>query len=269
MEDAIVHFLQAGRPEAAADVVEAHEQAALEQERWRKLERWVGMLGPDLADTRPRLVMIHAWLADARHDFAGVIRLCDRAESLLDQSEQPLEDDRALRGVIAAMRAEVSFYVHGRGDEALLHARRALELLPPDYHLARATASWYEGGGLHLLGRNDEAFEVFRRASFGDYGKAVHPRAMVGLCLMGFMTGDVDYADQSARLMLNEVIARELEGQRRLGSLLLGAGRLPQERSHHCRGALCGRRTVRIPHGRSEAEFLRTCLGAARPGQTG
>ncbi len=154
--------------------------------------------------------MLHAWLADARHDFAGVIRHCDRAESLLDQSEQPLEDDRALRGVIAAMRAEVSFYVHGRGDEALLHARRALELLPPDYRLARATAAWYEGGGLHLLGRNDEAFEVFRRASFGDYGKAVHPRAMVGLCLMGFMTGDVDYADQSARLMLNEAIAREL-----------------------------------------------------------
>ena len=108
------------------------------------------------------------------------------------------------------MRAEVSFYVQGRGDEALLYARRALESTPPDYRLARATASWYEGGGLHLLGRNDEAFEVFRRASFGDYGKAVHPRAMVGLCLMAFMTGDVDYADQCAKLMLSEVIGREL-----------------------------------------------------------
>ena len=210
VEEAVGHFVKAGRPESAADAVEAHARSAIEQERWPELQRWVGMLGSDIVDARPRLVMIHAWLAAARHDLASSIRLCERAERLLDQSEQQLEDDMAIRGEIATMRAEVSFYVQGRGDEALLYARSALESLPRDYQLARATASWYEGGGLYLLGRIDESLEAFRRASFGDYGEIIHPRAMVGLCVMAFMTGDVDYAGQCAKRMLREVVGRRL-----------------------------------------------------------
>ncbi len=208
VDDALMHFLTADRPESAADVVEMHGKAAIEHEEWRALERWMGTIEAGLLDSRPRLVLFQAWLAHIRQDLVGTIRHCERAEQLLGLQQPPLQDELALRAVISALRAEVCFWT-GMGDEGLFHAREALAHLPPDYELARATAAWFEGGSLHLLGRNDEAFEVFRRYSFGDYG-SVHPRVMVGLCLMGFMTGEVDYAQRSADLMLKESLKQGL-----------------------------------------------------------
>ena len=209
VDEALEHFLKVDRAQAAADVVEARRTTALEHEEWRTLKRWMDMIDAAVVDARPRLVLAHAWLADIRHDQVGMARLRDRAEQLLDQQQPPLEDEMTLRGEIGCLRAEADFW-EGCGDKAIASAREALEYLPADRHLTRATAGWYEGGGLHLLGRNDEALEVFRRHSFGDYGGSIHPRAVVGLYLVAMMTGDVDYAYQVANPMLTEATRQGL-----------------------------------------------------------
>ncbi len=123
---------------------------------------------------------------------------------------RPYEDDGLLRGEIAVMRAEMSYW-RGDGETALSQAQRALTLLPGDYRVARATATVFEGGGLHLLARRAEAFQVLDRASLGDYGMGIHPRVMVGLALVAFMTGDVDKARHTAEMMLSQATDLGLE----------------------------------------------------------
>ncbi len=207
IEAAIDHFLKAGRPDLACDVVEQNRRGALDWERWRALERWVHRLGADVVHSRPRLVLIYAWLAHQRTDWTEMLRHCDRAQELLDLAEEPLPDEAALRGEIAAMRAEVSYW-RGEGDATLSQARQALALLPADHLMTRAMATVFEGAGLQLKGEIPEAFQVFRRAAFGDYGKGTHPRIILGLILMAFTVGDVAQAAQVANRLLLQ--AREL-----------------------------------------------------------
>jgi LuxR family maltose regulon positive regulatory protein len=206
-EAAVEHFLKAGRPDLAGDVVEQNRREALDSERWRALERWVHRLGLELVHSRPRLVLIYAWLAHQRTDWTDMLSHCSRAEELLDLAQEPLPDEAALRGEIAAMRAEVSYW-RGEGDAALSQARQALALLPADQRLTRAMATVFEGAGLQLRGEIPEAFQVLRRAAFADYGKGIHPRVIIGLILMAFMVGDLAQAAQVAKRLLSQ--SREL-----------------------------------------------------------
>jgi ATP/maltotriose-dependent transcriptional regulator MalT len=208
VDTAIEHLLKAGRPDLAGDVVEENRREALDTERWRALERWVHRLGADVVHSRPRLVLIYAWLAHQRTDWTDMLRHCDRAEKLLDlAAEEPLPDEAALRGEIATMRAEVSYW-RGDGDAALEQARQALALLPADHRMPQAMATVFEGGGLQLKGQIPEAFQVFRRAAFGEYGHGAHPRATMGLVLMAFTVGDLAQAAQVAKQLLSQ--GREL-----------------------------------------------------------
>ncbi len=210
VEDALGHLLKVGRPDLAAEVVEGHRREAIDRERWRALERWVDRLGQDTVDARPALVLIYAWLAHQRGDFADMRRHADRAEQLLDLQVQLVGDDEAPRGEVAVIRAHASYW-EAEGDKALSYSRQGLARLPHDYRFARATATVFEGAGLHLLGRNEEAFEVFRRGSFGEYGTGVHPRVMSGLAMLALATGQVDYADHVANLMLSRAADLSLE----------------------------------------------------------
>ena len=210
VEDALGHLLEAGMPGLAAGVVEMHRRDAIDRERWQALGRWVGKLGPDLVDARPALVLAHAWLAHQRGDLPDMCRHANHAEHLLDQATEPPGDDEALRGEIAVIRAHASYW-EAEGDKALSHARQGLARLPREYRFGRATARVFEGGALHLLGRNEEAFQVLRRGSFGEYGTGVHLRVMSGLAMLAFATGDVDYADHVANLMLSQAADRGLQ----------------------------------------------------------
>jgi LuxR family maltose regulon positive regulatory protein len=209
VDEALGHFHQAQRLDLAAELVEQHRAEAVNQERWRELARWVRHVGP-LVDDRPRLVSIHAWLAHERTDWADMRRHSDRVERLLDCEQEPSRDNDSLRGEVAMMRAQLSYQL-GQGEEAVAQARRALTLLPPEHRLVRASAVVFEGAGLHLLGRNDEAHEVFRRAAFGDYGTGIHPRVMVGLASLGIVRGELDEAAKVGNFLLSQATDQGLD----------------------------------------------------------
>ncbi len=210
VDDALDHFLKGRRPDLAASVIEMHRREAIDQERWRSLERWVRKLGADVVDTRPRLVLIYGWLAHRRLDFENMARHSDRAERLLDAQEPTPGDEDILRGEIATIRAVVTYW-RGEADTTLLHARSALALLPPDYAVARATATVMHGGALQLLGQTQKAFEVLNSGSSGEYGRGIHPRVMTGLALVGFMTGDVEHAGRVGDMLLSQATERGLQ----------------------------------------------------------
>ncbi len=221
VDDALDHFLGVGRSDLACDIVERHRREAMDDERWRELQRWLARLGADAIDARPGLVSIHAWLAHQRVDTADKERYCDRAEQLLAEQPPRGEDGDSLRGELAALRAQTA-YQRADGERTLMLARQALRLLPPSHRLARATATVFEGAGLHLLGHNDDAFDVFRRGSFGEYGQSIHPRLMIGLGVLSLSTGKLEDAEHVGDLMLTEGHRRGLDETMGWGHLFLG-----------------------------------------------
>ena len=223
VEEGISHFLKAARPDLAADLVEENRREAIDQEQWRVVERWVSKLQPELVDSRPGLVMIHAWLAQQRGDGPHMYLHCDRVERLLDSQTLPEVDDDTLRGEIAAVRAQAGFW-DGKGEQAVTHAREALDRLPLDYRLPRGTAVLVEGGGLHLMGKNQEAFEVLTRGSFGEYGTGIHPRVMIGLALLALTRGELDHAGHVANLLLSQASDQALEDSVGWAHYFLGFG---------------------------------------------
>jgi LuxR family maltose regulon positive regulatory protein len=221
VDDALGHFLRARRADLACDAVELHRGRAIDEERWRALERWGRRLGPDVVQTRPALVLTDAWLAHQRQDLAEMCRHCDRAEALIDGLHRDFAEDAALGGEIAAMRAEVAYW-RGDGLDALLQSRRALALLSHEALNARAVATVFEGGALHLLGRSEEAAQVFRRAPALDPVGWSHPRLMVGRAILALMTGDVDDAARAGELMLSQASSLGLEDSLGYAHFLLG-----------------------------------------------
>ncbi len=220
--DAALHqFLLGRRPDLAADLIEDARQQALDDERWRALDRWVRRLDPGAVDQRPGLVLIHAWSAHQRADWSALGRHLQRAEELLDSGDGPVGQEAAYRGEIAAMRAELAYW-NADGELAVTESRRALALLPADHRQGRATALVFQGGGLHLVGEREAAFEILREGSYGDYGRGIHPRAMIGLGLLAFMTGEVDYASQVGRDLLQRGSEYGLPESEGFGRYFLG-----------------------------------------------
>jgi LuxR family maltose regulon positive regulatory protein len=221
LDTALDHLAKAQRPELAADVVERYRRSAIDQERWSSLERWVGSLGVDSVRDRPGLVLIHAWLAYERGDWEGVWAHCEHALGLLDPQEPPDPEEQILRGEIASLKAQASYW-RGEGDQTLLCAREALALLPREYRYPRTIATSSEGAALQMLGEDEEASRVFRRAFLDEYGSQADPRLLIGMALMGLVSGQVEQPRRVASRLLSEATAVGLEDSIAWGHFLIG-----------------------------------------------
>ena len=221
IDQALEHFTNARRPDLAADLIEHHRREAIDEERWRAVTRWVGKVDPEIVDTRPGLILVHAWLAHEKADWAEVVGHCDRAEELLDLHPEPPQADQVFRGEIAAMRSQASYW-RGEAEAALSYAREALARLPHEYRYPSAVATVFEGGALQMMGDSEAAFEVFRRASMQDYGKHPDTRLMVGVALAAFVAGQLDYPRQMAERLLSDAVDLELEDSIGYAHFLLG-----------------------------------------------
>ena len=66
IDEAIEHSLIAGDVAEAIRLVEAHRHAAMNQERWPDLQRWLSRLPRQVIDAHPGLVLAEAWLLHHR-----------------------------------------------------------------------------------------------------------------------------------------------------------------------------------------------------------
>ena len=70
VDEAIEHSLTAGDVAEAIRLVETHRHAAMNQERWPDLQRWLGRLPRQVIDEHPELVLAEAWLLHHRAALA-------------------------------------------------------------------------------------------------------------------------------------------------------------------------------------------------------
>lgn len=150
-ERAIRHALAAGDHEWAAALVERHFDAAFHRAEEATLVRWLTALPDDVADPRPRLLAIRAFVAlmGGRPDEAE--RLLGVAERRLDEvADEPFEPsvgrERSmvanLPAVIAVVHTQMARF-RGDVDGTIASGTRAKAALTAEDRTLATIADWY------------------------------------------------------------------------------------------------------------------------------
>ncbi len=192
VDEAIVHALQAEDPLSAASLVECQIHPALDQEEWRQLERWIGLLPAGMLG-RPRLLLAQAWLSFIRFQFPAIVALLNSVEAALagetaQTAEQP---GVTLLGEIATLRAAVAFGADN--TEAMLRwAAEGMRQLRPEMQYAKGLATFFYITGMHATGQATVGIEVAQQelAIHGQY-PALALRVLLALCNMHLERADL------------------------------------------------------------------------------
>jgi LuxR family transcriptional regulator, maltose regulon positive regulatory protein len=164
--EAIRHAMAGGNVARAADLVELALPATGQNRQEATLRRWLEALPKDLLRVRPVLSNAYAGSLLVRGEVRGVEERLRDAERWLDATDEAAQRQAARPGSMivvdeaAFRRLPGSVAVHRAGQALILgdvagtavHARRALDLVGEDDHLARggaagllALASWTSG----------------------------------------------------------------------------------------------------------------------------
>ena len=198
INEAIEHSLEAGDVAEAVRLVEVHRHAAMNQEHWHDLQRWLGCLPRQVIDEHPELVLAEAWLLHHRSVLAGLPERLARAEALLQQT--PLgeharlsEETRLnLQGEIDTLTSQLVYWTADAGRTLAL-TQRALAVTPNEHSYVRALARLFAATALQMRGDIQGAIETLdeglREDRFGSH--TYTPRLLASMCFVYWMAADL------------------------------------------------------------------------------
>jgi LuxR family transcriptional regulator, maltose regulon positive regulatory protein len=193
---AVTHLLAAGREPAAADLIAASWNEALQSGRSVTVVRWLDALPPDLVKSDPRLSLARAWLAlDSGEQVAA--EHWAEVTAAADDGRPLLEGGASVASGVAMLRATLAYRA---GDLAAAEELGALavELEDAPDSSWRAVALATLGAARHFRGApSDEVVPHLERAvgiaQAGANSMAVL-RAQGTLAAATFAAGDLDGA---------------------------------------------------------------------------
>ena len=205
LEMALSYLIEAGELDLAADLLWKHVSGVIEEDLSRRtLQRLLEKFPPGAARGRPSLLLAEGFVKNALYDLAGLARLLDEVESILNNPacDFPSAHRNDLQSVFDSQRG-FQLYWQGDPEGALAHTSRALETLSGRHFVARYRAYQYTGASLMALGRRDEARQlltdwVARDAAAGS--RYAGPLLTV-LAAIEIIGADIDAAEKSARQM--------------------------------------------------------------------
>ena len=208
IDEAIEHSLTAGDVAEAIRLVETHRHAAMDQERWHDLQRWLGRLPRQVIDEQPELVLAEAWLAHHRAVLADVPERLARAEALLQQMFLGEEARLGLQGEIDVLTSQLVYWTADT-ERALGLTERALAVTPIAHSYVRALARMFAAGALQMRGDIRGAIESLdeglREDRFRSHTYA--PRLLLSFCFIYWAAADIPQLLQTAEHLLE--LARE------------------------------------------------------------
>jgi LuxR family maltose regulon positive regulatory protein len=186
--EAIQHALAAGDDHDAAQLVDASAETLWVRNDLLTLRSWLLALPTSVLHGHPRLALMLAQILVFNASFADVPPLLDAAAAALESAALPADEERALRGGIAAVRVH-TLRLADRYDEALIQARQALELLPASEGIGRALAAFGLAITQHMQGNLPVAEASYRTAIglgevVGDRSTEITTRCMHGRILL-------------------------------------------------------------------------------------
>jgi len=209
IDEAIEHTLTAGDVTEAVRLVETHRHAAMNQERWPDLQRWLSRLPRQVIDERPELVLAEAWLLHHRAALVDVSPRLARAGMLLQQTplgEHARLDEEArlgLQGEIDALTSQLVYFTVD-AERTLTLARRALAGTPIEHSYVRGIAWMFIAGALLLRGDTGDAIAAVHEGLREDrfHSNTYAPRLLLTLCLSYWTIADLPHLLQTADHLL-------------------------------------------------------------------
>ncbi|MCL5994774.1 MAG: tetratricopeptide repeat protein [Chloroflexi bacterium] len=161
VEAAIEHAFMGEDYPRLVRLLDRHAGGYVMEGRAFTIERWLRRL-PDAWRYRlPRANLAFAWSLLLRGRYGEIEPYVQQAELASGSDDQP--DSRPLRGEIHALRAALAD-TQGHAAEALAHAQKALDNVPPDHLVAQAVAHAAMAGALRSAGNVDAAIAAYERA---------------------------------------------------------------------------------------------------------
>lgn len=160
---ALRHRMAAGDSAGAAALAEACVLPALSREDWNAVAGWLALLPEPVVHRSPRLLLAKAWVSHFSGRSVPIRAMMAELESLLqevadDETRLAFEAERAALSVAANVSS-------GRDrDSALEAARRAVDHVSPEHHLAAGLATFGLGCALHANGQTEEAIRFLTAA---------------------------------------------------------------------------------------------------------
>ncbi len=180
--NSLKHALKADDLGIAASIAEQHTLSFLDHGRISEVASWLDTLPNELISNWPWLLISRAWvdLYLANHgklDFT--LRL---AEEKLDLLKNPAVKAR-IRGHIHAIKA-YSGDLLGKPEDVLLHATRALELLPPNDGVGRCHAYMALGNYFYQVNDPEKSVKSFQQGVACAEGSENELLRVLALCFL-------------------------------------------------------------------------------------
>jgi LuxR family transcriptional regulator, maltose regulon positive regulatory protein len=167
--EAIQYALSAGAMLRAAQLIEKNRWALLGRGEAHTLHRWLDELPRDVLQSKPGLSVAYAWILSLLEEPETIEAHLQDAESAFalktsPMSQEAVENEDAIRGEIAILRAEIAL---SRSDihQAIELCRQALEFLPEGYILMRGVSTYFLGHGERRSGNMVAAEQAYVNAS--------------------------------------------------------------------------------------------------------
>ena len=199
IEEAIDHALQARDLTRAAQIVERHGYAELDQDRWYVIKRWLALIPQEVHHRRPMLVLIHAWVAFFQQQIDELPLIIERVESLLDQESRTPETN----GQLAFFHGYLGYW-SGAGDHGQAALEEALRLVPGTEGIIAGEIHLHLGLARSMNGQQSLAVEKLNEQMNRPHRSSnlFASRLLGALALIGLLSGDLPRARIDARRML-------------------------------------------------------------------
>ena len=161
IEEALRHALAGRDTPGAVQLFAQHRHHLLNTEQWPRLERWLAIFPEATMALYPDLLLAKAWSARAgRADPQTVLARIEQAQTLVDHMTGDPEHARQFQGELDALRCIAKSFAANDLQGVITLATRALETLPRESYLARATAWLHLAVGHQMRGQLELATTV-------------------------------------------------------------------------------------------------------------
>ncbi|MCO5228522.1 MAG: LuxR C-terminal-related transcriptional regulator [Thermomicrobiales bacterium] len=97
VEAALEHVMAAGRTDEAARLIVRHAQAALTEDRWQQLDRWLSWIPLEHVNEDFELLAATAWVYQVRGRYDRMRAIVSRARQLIAQNRSEIDPDLCWR----------------------------------------------------------------------------------------------------------------------------------------------------------------------------
>ena len=205
IDEALRHALAGGDTPGAVQVVAQHRHHLLNTEQWPRLERWLHVFPEATVAQHPDLLLAKAWSArTGRADAQTVLARIEQAQALVDQMTGEPEHARQFQGEIDALRCIAKSFAANDPQGVITLATRALETLPREWYLARATAWLHLAVAHQMCGQLELANTVLTMGQQEDMatGHAAYARIAGAGVFIYWMVADSARLLQTAQHMV-------------------------------------------------------------------